>query len=161
VPLISENKMSVSDQKKILAVSSSGGHWEQLMLLRPAFDGADVTYVTTIEGLLEKSGVSSGLVVKDCNRNRPWDIVRCALGLLQIMKDIRPQYVVTTGAAPGIIALAVGRMLGAQTVWIDSVANSEELSMSGKLAGKIANLWLTQWQHVSMPNGPIFRGRVL
>jgi hypothetical protein len=33
-------------RKKILAVSSGGGHWIELLRVRPAFEGADVVYVT-------------------------------------------------------------------------------------------------------------------
>ena len=32
--------------KRILAVASGGGHWVQLLRLRPAFEGHDVAYVT-------------------------------------------------------------------------------------------------------------------
>jgi hypothetical protein len=35
-----------SPRKKILAVSSGGGHWVQLLRLAPAFKGHDVVYVT-------------------------------------------------------------------------------------------------------------------
>ena len=31
------------DRPKILAIASGGGHWIQLLRLRPAFSGADVT----------------------------------------------------------------------------------------------------------------------
>ena len=34
-------------KRKILAVASSGGHWTQLLRLRPAFDGHEVVFVTT------------------------------------------------------------------------------------------------------------------
>src|SRR5688572_14021606 len=37
-------------RKKILAVASSGGHWTQLLRLRPAFDGCEVVFVTTQSG---------------------------------------------------------------------------------------------------------------
>ena len=36
---------------RIMAVASAGGHWVQLMRLRPAWQDMDVTYVTTDSGL--------------------------------------------------------------------------------------------------------------
>ncbi|CAN0461153.1 unnamed protein product, partial [Ectocarpus fasciculatus] len=41
--------MSRADSpKRILAIASSGGHWQQLMLMRPGFTHHQVTYVTTL-----------------------------------------------------------------------------------------------------------------
>jgi hypothetical protein len=34
-------------------------------------------------------------------------------------------------------------------VWVDSVANAEELSLSGKMASEKADLCLTQWPHLA------------
>ena len=73
----------------------------------------------------------------------------------------RPDVVLTTGAAPGYWACRFGRMFGARTLWIDSVANAGVLSMSGQKAGKVVDLWLTQWEHVATPQGPEYRGSVL
>jgi len=42
--------------KKIIAVASGGGHFIQLLRLRPAFEGHQVSYVTTIDGYQEALG---------------------------------------------------------------------------------------------------------
>jgi hypothetical protein len=68
--------------------------------------------------------------------------------------------VVSTGAAPGYIAIRLGKLLGARTVWIDSVANVEELSLSGRMVSGRADLCLTQWPHLA--SGPVaYMGTVL
>ena len=72
-----------------------------------------------------------------------------------------PSVVISTGAAPGLFAIIFGKFRGAKTVWIDSVANCEQMSMSGKIAGKLADLCLTQWQHLETGNGPHYLGSVL
>jgi hypothetical protein len=51
-------------------------------------------------------------------------------------------------------------MLGARTVWLDSIANVEILSRAGRLAGPIADLWLTQWPHLASEEGPHCAGSV-
>ena len=69
---------------------------------------------------------------------------------------------VSTGAAPGLVALALAKlMLGSRTIWIDSIANSERLSLSGRLARPVADAWLTQWAHLARPGGPDYWGAVL
>ena len=72
-----------------------------------------------------------------------------------------PDVVVSTGAAPGYAAIRFAGWIGAKTIWVDSIANVEELSLSGRMAGRIADLWLTQWEHLAGPQGPHFEGSVL
>lgn len=78
-----------------------------------------------------------------------------------ILLAVRPDVIVTTGAAPGYFAIRLGRMLGARTIWLDSVANVEQLSLSGQRIGRHADLWLTQWPHLASEAGPKFHGAVL
>ena len=75
------------------------------------------------------------------------------------MKE-RPDAVVTTGSAPGMICLALAKVLTrARTMWIDSIANCERLSSSGKRARFFADVWLTQWPELSRPEGTALLGR--
>ena len=41
--------MSASSKRsvRILAIASGGGHWTQLLRMRPAWEGCDVAYATT------------------------------------------------------------------------------------------------------------------
>jgi UDP-N-acetylglucosamine:LPS N-acetylglucosamine transferase len=73
----------------------------------------------------------------------------------------RPDVIISTGAAPGYFALRLGKWFGARTIWVDSIANVEKLSLSGQRVGKYADLWLTQWPHLARPEGPYFMGGVL
>ena len=125
--------------RRILAVASGGGHWQQLQLLRPAFDGAEVFFLTTLPGLPEQFGALPAAIVPDCNRDEKLAILRCTAAVAGHVLRFRPHVVISTGALPGVIALALGRAAGARTIWIDSVANAEEMSMSGKLARRFAH----------------------
>ena len=84
-----------------------------------------------------------------------------AAGVLRVVLKERPSVVVSTGAAPGLFGVIFGKLGGARTIWIDSIANAEELSMSGRLAGRWADLWLTQWPELAREGGPAFEGAVL
>jgi UDP-N-acetylglucosamine:LPS N-acetylglucosamine transferase len=147
---------------KLLAISSGGGHWVQLLRLRPAFDGCDVVYATVKEGYrTDLDGNVDFRVVPDSNRWSKIRLLRTALAITCLMLRLRPDVVVTTGAAPGYFALRIGKWLGARVVWIDSIANAEELSLSGQKAGAFVDLWLTQWPQLARDRGPQYLGSVL
>ena len=147
--------------KRILAIASGGGHWQELLLLSPAFEGNNVLYVTTLRGLAEQSGVAKARLISDCNRSRPFRSLLTGLGLLGIFIHFRPEIVISTGAMPGLMALFLGKIIGARTIWVDSVANAEEMSLSGKSAKRFADLWLSQWSHVAEENDAEYAGSVL
>jgi UDP-N-acetylglucosamine:LPS N-acetylglucosamine transferase len=65
---------------------------------------------------------------------------------------VHPAAVITTGAAPGLVALFAAKLCGVKTIWIDSVANVEHLSASGRVARKFADRVYTQWENLSTDN---------
>ena len=152
--------MKPGERRRILAVASSGGHWVQLRRLRPAFEGHDVAYITTDRGHRAEVGGARFHTVVDANRSNKLTLARSALKIAWVLLRERPHVVVSTGAAPGYLALRGAKLLGARTVWIDSVANVEELSLSGQMSSTTADLCLTQWPHLA--DGPVgYEGAVL
>jgi len=146
---------------KVLAVASGGGHWQQLMLLRRALEPFATTFATTDGRMALRSGVSSTLNLFDCSRQRPMRAMLCALQLGYIVLRRRPDVVISTGALPGAMALVVGKLFGARTIWIDSIANAEVMSSSARSVRRFADLWLSQWQDVAAASGALWRGSVL
>ncbi len=141
----------MADTKKIrvVAISSRGGHWIQLLRLRDAFSDQDVTYITTVPEYRSMVGDSDFRIVTEASRKTKFRMILMALQVLWILIRVRPSAIVTTGAAPGFIAVWLGRRLGIRTLWVDSIANADEMSMSGKLAMQHADTVLTQWEHLS------------
>lgn len=146
---------------KLLAVSSGGGHWVQLLRIMPAFDDCEVAFVTVHASYRPQVPNHKFYVVSDANRWTLLGLVKAACKLTWIIWTEKPKIVVSTGAAPGYLALRVGHMLGARTIWLDSIANVEKLSLSGLRIGHCADLWLTQWPHLARPGGPFYAGSVL
>ena len=142
-----------------MAIASHGGHWLQLNRLNPFYEKHHTVFVTT-EPTVQKLRPDVK-IVRDANRNEKLNILICFVQLLVLVIKERPDLIISTGALPGVLALFIGRLLGCKTVWVDSIANAEELSMSGKLAGKFAHKWLTQWPELAREGGPQFQGRVL
>jgi len=150
-----------SNQTKVLAVASGGGHWVQLLRLRPAFWASEVVYVSVNNAYRADVAGNRFYRVSDATRWSKLRLVRSALQILLILLRERPDVVVSTGAAPGYFAIRIGKLIGARTIWLDSIANVESLSMSGALVERYADLWLTQWTHLAQENGPRFKGAVL
>lgn len=148
-------------KKRILAVASGGGHWVQLLRLRPAFDGCDVAYATVQASYADEVKGSRFHKFTDATRWSRWDLLRMIAEIVWIVLRERPDVVISTGAAPGVVALRLGKWLGARTVWLDSVANVEQMSLSGKRVRGFADLWLSQWPDVAVAEGCSFEGAVL
>ena len=156
--------MELSSQRKrrrLLAVASGGGHWVQLLRVKDAFETCDIAFVSINEVYRSQVSNYKFYLVNDATRWNKIGLVRMALKLAWIIWREKPDVVISTGAAPGYVALRLGRLMGARTIWLDSIANVEQLSMSGMRIGRYADLWLTQWPHLAKPQGPHYAGTVL
>lgn len=119
-----------------------------------------MAYLTTDPGHRSEVSPARFYSVRDANRWNRLALLRSALATLWVVARERPDAVVSTGAAPGYLAIRFGKLLGARTVWIDSLANVDELSLAGRMASAKADLCLTQWPHLA--EGRVqYRGRVL
>lgn len=151
-----DKKRSIS----VLAIASVGGHWVQLLRLMPLFKANDVTFISTKGSQENTVDGYKYYSVPDANRNNKFDLIKCCFSIAQVIFRLRPEIIITTGAAPGLFGIFIGRMLGIKTVWIDSMANVERLSLSGHIALKVADRVYTQWEHLSTPK-IVFAGSIL
>ena len=133
----------------------------QMLRIVPAFAEADLAVATVHPESADQVPAARFYAIPDATRWNKLGLVRLAFRVLRILLAERPSVVVSTGAAPGYLALRLGKLLGARTIWIDSIANVERLSLSGEKAGRCADLWLTQWEHLARPGGPTYAGSVL
>jgi exopolysaccharide biosynthesis glucuronosyltransferase PssD len=141
--------------------TSAGGHWMQMRRLLPAFEGLEVIYAG-VDPLDADLRPASYYRIRNVGRQDPLGFVVILWQLARIMRRELPDVVVTTGAAPGLMALLAGKLcVGSRTVWIDSIANVKQLSLSGRLARFVADAWLVQWEHLARPGGPEYWGAVL
>jgi len=135
--------------QRALLVASAGGHWVQLRRVVPAFEGAELVYISTSAACREQVGSARFYPVRDANHHQPFGCIHLAIQLFFIMLAERPDVVFSTGAAPGCIGILIGRLVGARTIWLDSIANVERLSLSGRLIRRVAGLVLTQWPELA------------
>lgn len=134
--------------KKILAISSSGGHWTQLQRIKGAFGKDEVVYVSTLKGYSIEVEGSEYYKVTDASQWSKFKLMKLFYEIFKIVLIEKPQIVISTGAAPGVFGILLGRCFGAKTIWLDSIANIEKLSLSGELVKNITHLHLTQWEHL-------------
>jgi UDP-N-acetylglucosamine:LPS N-acetylglucosamine transferase len=154
--------MTSNDKKtRVLAVSSGGGHWIQLLRLRPAFAGTDVFFVSVGDSRAADVAPAPYWAIPDANRAQKIKLLWLLLKLFWLVARVRPDVVISTGAAPGYFAVRIGRMMGARTLFLDSIANAEELSLSANLAKRHCDLVLTQWPHLADNDRPGYRGSVI
>lgn len=142
--------LHLKTDQKIMAIASGGGHWVQLMRLRPAFDGMNVFYVSMDPSAEVDVPGQRYYTIRDASRKQKWVFFIVLVQLLRIFLKERPSVVITTGSAPALLSLILAKYLfRAKTIWIDSIANAERLSTSGKTAGQFADIWLTQWPQLA------------
>lgn len=156
-----EMPSSKNSRPVVLAVSSSGGHWVQLRRLAPAFSGADVHFATTDASAGDQVGEARFHVYPDANKETPMRLVASIFKLAWIVLRVRPQVVVSTGAAGGFLAIKLARLIGARTMFIDSIANARELSVSARLSLGVADRVLSQWPGVAAQTSAEYRGAVI
>ena len=152
----------MSANHKVMAIASGGGHWVQLCRLKLAFEGMDIFYVSVDPSAATDVPGHRYYTVRDASRRDRLKFIILIFQLIRILLKERPSVVITTGSAPALVAMTLAKVfLRSKTIWIDSIANAERMSSSGQKARSVADIWLTQWPHLSSPGGPDHWGAVL
>lgn len=146
---------------RVLAVASGGGHWIQMQRLRSAFRGSQLAFACADARHRDDAGDAPFFLLPDANRKTPLRTLALLWRSMRLVATYRPEVVISTGAAPGAIAVVWGKCFGARTIWVDSLANVQRLSVSGRLVRRFCDVWLTQWPHLAKDDGPNFRGSLL
>jgi UDP-N-acetylglucosamine:LPS N-acetylglucosamine transferase len=135
---------------RICLAASAGGHVSQLARLESCWKGWDCFFVTTSR-LVERQLARFGrvYVVEESNRQHPIRVLRTLISCVKVVFLERPAVVISTGAAVGCLMALLGKLVGTRIIWIDSIANMERLSLSGRLVRPFADLILTQWPEVA------------
>jgi UDP-N-acetylglucosamine:LPS N-acetylglucosamine transferase len=146
---------------RLLVVASNGGHLVQLLRLQKSFSDFDITLISTSSTAPTVEFEHQYFHVKDSNFNEKFALVVTAWQTLRIILKVRPKVVVSTGAAPGLFCILWARIIGGKAIWIDSIANTEKLSLSGKLAHKLTPHCFSQWPDVAEKDGVGYIGAII
>jgi UDP-N-acetylglucosamine:LPS N-acetylglucosamine transferase len=138
-------------KRKVMAVASIGGHWIQLLrIARPMEERYEMVYVSTHPKCATMVEGQKFCQTADFSRTNAWKLIPSFFMTIKTILQENPDAIMTTGAAPGLVFLFVGRLLGKKTIWIDSIANAEQLSASGRLASRFVSRIYTQWKDLAV-----------
>lgn len=139
--------------KKVMFISSTGGHLSELMQLKPLFDDYDsylVTEKTKGNLNLKKTWGDHVSYLVYGSKDHLFSYIfkfayNCIKSLCLFIK-IRPKVIVSTGAHTAVPMCYIGKLFGRKIVYIETYANLHTKSLSGKLVYPIANLFIVQWE---------------
>ena len=81
---------------------------------------------------------------------------------LAIYIKFKPKYIISTGAHTAVSMCYIGKLLGSKIIFIETFANQETRTLSGRMIYPIADLFIVQWEEMLKlyPNailgGPIY-----
>ena len=135
--------------KKICFIASSGGHFEQLMMLKPLMKKYDSLIVTEKTNYSVSNSEFNTYYLHQVNRREKSFIFRMignSLKTLKILISERPDAVISTGALATIPMCLFGKIFGKKIIFIESFAKVNSQTLTGKLVYKFADRFYVQWE---------------
>lgn len=146
-------KGDTNRRKKVLFISSLGGHLTQLLQLKPLFSEYDYHIIT------EKS-----IITEDLSHQYQMSFLMYGARnylfryffkfTYNIFKSLyyffreKPDVIVTTGAHTAVPMCYIAKLFGRKVVFIESFAKTSTPTISGKLVYPIADLFIIQWEEM-------------
>lgn len=136
-------------EKKLCFISSSGGHYEQLLMLKPLMEKYEsfivtekTLYNTTVDG-------KKTYYLKQVNR-KEWSfgfrmIINAFLSLGIYIKE-RPDVVICTGVLATIPMCLLAKLFRKKLIYIESFAKVTSPTETGKLMYRYADQFYVQWE---------------
>ena len=141
--------------KKVMFISSTGGHFSELLQLKDMFKKYDYHIVTektkSNMDLLKKYNDKVNFLIYGSKSHPlvyPFKLLaNCFISLFIYIK-VRPKVIVTTGAHTAGPMCCIGKIFGSKIVFIESFANINTKSVTGKLIYLFADLFIVQWDNM-------------
>ncbi|MGN9058850.1 PssD/Cps14F family polysaccharide biosynthesis glycosyltransferase [Mediterraneibacter faecis] len=136
-------------KKKICFAASSGGHYEQLMMLKPLMQKYD-SFVLTEKTLYESAEKNEKTYyLKQVNRRELVFLIRMMENLfisLGIFIKEKPDIIICTGVLAMIPMCIIAKICGKKIIYIESFAKVTSATETGKLMYHIADQFYVQWE---------------
>ena len=137
--------------KKVMFISSVGGHLTQLLQLKPIFNDYEYVLVT------EKTDVTKDMIDKYNARflvygSRKYWIKYLFIFSYNILKSFalfiryRPNVVITTGTHTAVPMCYIAKLFGRKIIFIESFSKQHGPTLSGKMVYPIASIFVVQWE---------------
>lgn len=143
------------ENKKVLFISSTGGHLSELLKLEPLFNQYQCYIVTekddTTKSLKDKYK-DKILYLPYCTRSKLFQYIfiysYLILKTIYIFIKIRPKIIISTGSHTAVPMCYLGKMFGRKIIYIETFANINRKSLTGRLVYPISNLFIVQWKNM-------------
>lgn len=150
--------------KKICFIASTGGHFEQLMMLKPLMNQYESFIVTEKTHYSVIRNEQKVYYLNQVNRNEKSFIPKMILNsikTLNIFLKENPDVVISTGALATIPMCIISKIFRKKLIFIESFAKVNSPTLTGKLLYKFADQFYVQWQEMLeiYPNA-IYKGGI-
>lgn len=141
--------MEEKKNKKICFAASSGGHYEQILMLKPLMEKYESFIVT--EKTFYKTTVKGEKMyyLSQVNRKEKTFILRMTVNAFKSLRIFiveKPDIVITTGVLAMIPLSLLAKICGKKLIYIESFAKVTTPTETGKLMYKLADQFYVQWE---------------
>lgn len=148
---------------KVCFAASSGGHYEQLMMLKPLMDKYDSFVITEKTAYDPGDNGEKTYYLKQVNRKEilfPVLLLINAFKSLEIYLKERPDAVICTGVLAMIPMCLIMKLFGKEIIYIESFAKVTSATETGKVMYKLADRFFVQWESMKsiFPNATYVGG---
>lgn len=142
-------------KKKVLFISSTGGHLNELMQLSPLFEKYDYSIVTEKDKVNEKLKEKYGdklYFLPYGTRAKLFTYIftyfYLCLKTIYLYLKIHPEVIITTGTHTAGPMCYLGKIWGSKIIYIETFANTHKKTATGRLIYPIADLFIVQWEEM-------------
>lgn len=137
--------------KRVLFISSTGGHLRELMKLEPLFKYYDYSIITekdsTTENLKDKYKI---YYVPYSTRSKIitylFKYTFVVFKSIFLFIKIKPDVIVSTGTHTAVPICFLAKIFNKNVVYIETYANITRKTLTGKIIYPISDLFIVQWE---------------
>lgn len=134
---------------KLCFISSSGGHFEQLMMLKPLMGKYSSIIVTEKTKYKSIDVLNKVYYLRQVNRKEKNFIINLVWNSVYSMKVFlkeKPDIIITTGALSVIPFVLISKLFGKKLIFIESFAKIDSPTLTGRLLYRFADEFYVQWE---------------
>lgn len=139
----------MKDNIKLCFAASSGGHYEQIIMLKPLMEKYESFVITEKTRYECRIKEEKTYFVSQINRRERGLVLRMIINTFKffwIFVLENPDVVITTGVLAMIPLCFITKLFGKKLIFIESFAKVTTPTQSGKLVYKLADQFYVQWE---------------
>lgn len=136
-------------KKKVCFAASSGGHYEQILMLKPLMEKYDSFILTEKTSYVsEQKGIRTYYVIQTNRKERStfFKMVCNTVMSLRIFFRERPDVIICTGVLAMIPMCLICKLFGRKLVFIESFAKVTSATETGRFLYRFADRFYVQWE---------------